>query len=150
MHRRLIILRWRAAQPAVSRSELALSHAVQVLASLARRRNQRPLPEVARKHGLRLPPDAECLTQPGYAPIAPLAGAQLHSSVASIGRGKDYRQRNNSWKGGRALPFGSAADQLVYPCAGWVRITWLSNTCTWQSATLHVDLQRLNGELFVR
>ncbi len=73
-----------------SHAEPTLTHAVQVLASLARRRNQRPLPEVARKHGLRLPPDADCLTQPGYAPVVPSAGAQLHAAHrrtgAAVGR----------------------------------------------------------------
>jgi len=78
-----------ATRPSGSHAEPTSAHAAQVLASLARRRNQRPLPEVARKHGLRLPPDADCLTQPGYAPIAAPGGAQLYAAhrrtVAGVG-----------------------------------------------------------------
>jgi hypothetical protein len=49
---------------------LAPSHcgpfALQVLAQLAERRNAQPLPEVRRRHGLRLPPEEDCLLGGAY------------------------------------------------------------------------------------
>jgi hypothetical protein len=52
---------------------------LQVLSKLAEQYNRRPLPELRQRHGLRLPPEADCLTAPNYqieGAVAPPTAAQ--------------------------------------------------------------------------
>lgn len=52
--------------------------ALQILHKLAELRNATPLPELRTRHGLRIPPDSECLLNPGVQlpPVPPTAPAQ--------------------------------------------------------------------------
>jgi hypothetical protein len=85
---------------------------LQLLTKLASQRNQQPLPELRTRHGLRLPPEGECLLNPNYQlQPAPEGSRQAPPTDAAV------EARRSSYNVQQAQ--GDARIQVAAPEVAW-------------------------------